>query len=117
MKAKTHAPIPHWLTPVLFALALALTPLHAQTNSYLPDGKPDVIALLAPPPLPDSPEQAADMAEVQSVYHAATSNEIAGSGNSTLTEKHAKRRQGWRGERNLEGTRRADEERITLLCQ
>jgi acid phosphatase (class A) len=65
------------LAPVLFALALAVTPLHAQTSSYLPDGKPDVIALLAPPPLPDSPEQAADMAEVRSVYHATGSNEIA----------------------------------------
>lgn len=48
------------------------TPLH-----YLTGKKPDAIALLAPPPLVDSPEQAADMAEVQAVYHAATSNDIA----------------------------------------
>src|SRR5271165_2803328 len=33
--------------------------------------------LLAPPPLPDSAEQAADLDEVRAVYHAATSNEMA----------------------------------------
>jgi acid phosphatase (class A) len=44
---------------------------------YLESGKPDVIALLAPPPLPGSPEQAADLDEVRAVYHSATSNEMA----------------------------------------
>ena len=39
--------------------------------------KPDAIALLAPPPLPGSPEQAADMAEVRAVCHAAPSNDVA----------------------------------------
>ena len=39
--------------------------------------KPDAITLLAPPPLPDSAEQAADMDEVRAVYHAAASNDIA----------------------------------------
>jgi acid phosphatase (class A) len=63
--------------PILFSLVVAIAPLHAAGTYYLPDGKPDAVALLAPPPLPDSPEQAADMAEVQAVYHAATSNEIA----------------------------------------
>jgi acid phosphatase (class A) len=70
-------PFQRFLAPILFSFAVAVAPLHAQTNSYLPDGKPDAIALLAPPPLPDSPEQAADMAEVVAVYHAATSNDIA----------------------------------------
>jgi acid phosphatase (class A) len=56
---------------------LAITPLHAQTGGYLPDGKPDAVTLLAPPPLPDSTEQAADMAEVQSVFHSAPSNDVA----------------------------------------
>lgn len=77
------------LTPILFALTLAIAPLHAadtmdQTNApessglhYLTGKKPNAIELLAPPPLPDSPEQAADMAEVRAVYHAASSNEIA----------------------------------------
>ena len=48
-----------------------------QTSFTIFAGKPNAIALLAPPPLPDSPEQVADMAEVQAVYHAAPSNDIA----------------------------------------
>jgi acid phosphatase (class A) len=44
---------------------------------YLKANKPDAIALLAPPPLPDSAEQAADMAEVRAVCHAAPSNDVA----------------------------------------
>jgi acid phosphatase (class A) len=62
---------------VLFSLVVAVTPLHAQSNNYLPDGKPDYVALLAPPPLPDSPEQAADLAEVETVRHACTPNDQA----------------------------------------
>ncbi len=45
---------------------------------YLPAGQPDAAILLAPPPLPDSTEQAADMNEVKAVYHSASSNEMAG---------------------------------------
>jgi acid phosphatase (class A) len=68
----------HRLAPVLFALAFAVAPLHAQTNlNYLTPGKPDAAILLAPPPLIDSAEQAADMNEVQAVFHAASSNEMA----------------------------------------
>jgi acid phosphatase (class A) len=52
-------------------------PVQTSQLHYIAAGKPDTIALLAPPPLPDSPEQAADLAEVRAVYHAATSNEIA----------------------------------------
>jgi len=44
---------------------------------YLTGKKPDAIALLAPPPLPGSPEQAADLEEVRAVFHAAGSNDIA----------------------------------------
>ena len=44
---------------------------------YLAPEKPDVIALLPPPPPLDSAEQAADMATVREVYHAASSNDIA----------------------------------------
>jgi acid phosphatase (class A) len=78
------------LAPILFSLAVAVLPVRAddtmvqpgqpvQTTQlhYLTGKKPDAITLLAPPPLPGSAEQAADMAEVQAVYHAATSNEIA----------------------------------------
>jgi acid phosphatase (class A) len=66
------------LFPTLFWLAVVATPLRADEQlHYLPAGKPDAVALLAPLPLPVSPEQAADLAEVKAVYHAATSNEIA----------------------------------------
>jgi acid phosphatase (class A) len=65
------------LVPILFSLAVAVVPLRAADTQYLLDGKPDAIALLAPPPLPGSPEQAADMAEVIAVYHACTSNDMA----------------------------------------
>jgi acid phosphatase (class A) len=65
------------LVPILFSLAVAVTPLCAADTQYLPEGRPDAIALLSPPPLPGSPEQAADMAEVVTVYHASTSNDMA----------------------------------------
>src|SRR3974390_3268296 len=45
--------------------------------AYLSEGKPDAAALLAPPPMPGSSEQAADMAEVVAVFHACSSNEAA----------------------------------------
>ena len=65
----------------LAGLWLAVSPLHAADDSmsqptpsakssqlhYLKSGKPDVVALLAPPPLPGSAEQAADLAEVIAV--------------------------------------------------
>lgn len=44
---------------------------------YLKAGKPSAAELLAPPPLRDSAEQAADMDEVRTVYHAAGSNDMA----------------------------------------
>jgi len=67
------------LVPVLFSLALAVAPLHAADEElhYLTAGKPNAVTLLAPPPLPDTPEQAADIAEVRAVYHAASSNDVA----------------------------------------
>jgi acid phosphatase (class A) len=64
------------LAIILFALSIA--PLSALAElTYLTPGKPDAAVLLAPPPLPDSPEQAADMDEVRTVYHAAGRNDIA----------------------------------------
>jgi acid phosphatase (class A) len=64
--------------PALFSLVLAIAPLSALAElTYLTPGQPDAAVLLAPPPLPDSPEQAADMDEVRTVYHAAGSNDIA----------------------------------------
>jgi len=58
-------------------LTIAAAPRHADETNYLPDGKPDAIALLAPPPLPDSPEQAADLAEVRAVHENCSSNELS----------------------------------------
>ncbi len=51
-------------------------PVDVSNLHYLSAGKPDVIALLPPPPLPGSPEQDADMAEVRSVVHAATTGDV-----------------------------------------
>jgi acid phosphatase (class A) len=86
----TYLKFTRCLAPILFSLAVTITPLRADHQMaqpsqpvqssqlhYLADGRPDAIALLPPPPLPDSAEQAADMAEVQAVFHAASSNEIA----------------------------------------
>ncbi len=58
-------------------LCLSLAPLQAADTHYLPEGKPDTVALLAPPPLPDSPEQAADLQEVREVSRSAPSNDVA----------------------------------------
>jgi acid phosphatase (class A) len=44
---------------------------------YLKVGKPDAAALLAPPPVPGSAEQTADLDEVRAVFHAAGSNDVA----------------------------------------
>lgn len=78
------------LIPVLFLAVIAAAPVRADDTMaqptapastaslhYLKEGKPDSGDLLAPPPLPDSPEQAADMATVREVFHAADSNVIA----------------------------------------
>jgi acid phosphatase (class A) len=74
----------------LAGLFLAVVPLHAADNTmelpsqavarqlhYLSPDKPSAASLLAPPPLMDSAEQAADMDEVRKVYHAASSNDRA----------------------------------------
>jgi len=54
-------------------IALTATSVFAKESAlnYLKENKPAAAELLAPPPLPDSAEQAADMATVRSVYHAA----------------------------------------------
>jgi acid phosphatase (class A) len=88
---KFNSRLPLFLATALFLIAVPLTPLRAQNDTmtaptaaaataqlhYLPDGQPDVIALLAPPPLPDSPEQAADLQMVREVYHSCDSNDMA----------------------------------------
>ena len=66
------------LAPIFLLLALAIVPLSALADlTYLAPGQPDAATVLAPPPRPDSAEQAADMDEVRTVYHAAGSNDIA----------------------------------------
>jgi acid phosphatase (class A) len=75
----------------LAGLWLAVSPLRAADDSmsqptpsakssqlhYLKSGKPDVTALLAPPPLPGSAEQAADLAEVIAVRQGCPANDQA----------------------------------------
>jgi acid phosphatase (class A) len=69
------------LRPVFCAAVFAIAAITAFAKesalNYLADGKPDAAALLAPPPLLDSAEQAADLSEVREVYHSATSNDVA----------------------------------------
>jgi acid phosphatase (class A) len=64
------APRRFWLTGVSTWLALLLLcpSVLAGDKPYLKEGHPDPIALLAPPPLPGSPEQAADLATVIMVH-------------------------------------------------
>jgi acid phosphatase (class A) len=52
-------------------------PVDVSHLNYLNGRTPDAGELLAPPPLPDSPEQSADMEEVRTVYHSTGSNDIA----------------------------------------
>jgi acid phosphatase (class A) len=78
-----------WLAPLVVSVAVVLplrgddmmAPIGQSVKAghlnYLSPNKPDAITLLAPPPLPNSPEQAADMAEVQAVCHAAPTNDVA----------------------------------------
>ncbi len=80
-----------WLRPfrqftVIAVLCLSLLPLCAKDAKdlhYLSDGKPNATALLAPPPLPDSAEQAADLQEVRDVSHGATSSDLAAAKSET----------------------------------
>ncbi len=64
--------------PILFATITGLvfaTTIFAKDAvelHYLRAGHPDAATLVAPPPLPDSAEQAADLEEVRAVYHAAS---------------------------------------------
>lgn len=76
-KPRSHSLFSGILSAFLLT-AIAIVPLHAADTelNYLPDHKPNAITLLAPPPLPGSAEQAADLDEVRDVYHAATSNDI-----------------------------------------
>ena len=65
-----------WLA-VFVLTTVAAAPLLADGLNYLPPGQPDAIALLAPPPQPGSPEQAADLDEVINVRDHCTPREAA----------------------------------------
>jgi acid phosphatase (class A) len=67
-----------FLNSIFFSLALVAAPLHALADlNYLAPGQPDSSIFLAPPPLPGSAEQSADMAEVVAVFHSCPTNEAA----------------------------------------
>ena len=59
----------------VLCLSFISLPLCAQEH-YLAAGQPDAAELLPPPPLPDSPEQAADMQEVRTVSRNAPPNDV-----------------------------------------
>ncbi len=61
-------------TAALFLSLLLAGPSFAET-SYLAPGQPNGAELLAPPPVPGSAEEAADLATVRSVFHARTTAE------------------------------------------
>ncbi|MDB6110745.1 MAG: hypothetical protein JWR69_2495 [Pedosphaera sp.] len=61
----------------LVLVASAAASLSAETPHYLSPSQPDCSVVLAPPPLPGSAEQAADMAAVAAAFHACTTNEAA----------------------------------------
>jgi acid phosphatase (class A) len=67
------------LTALIFAITLVLASIRAKAAefNYLSPGHPDVLALLAPPPLPGSAEQNADLAEVRAVSSAASPDDKA----------------------------------------
>ena len=68
-------PMKFRLSPVILSAVLTLAlsaSAQASDLNFLNSGKPKASELLAPPPLPDSTEQAADMATVHSVYQAAS---------------------------------------------
>ena len=75
-----------WVAVTLLAITPAFAaddtmasakPAKAVKWHYLEPGKPDATKLLPPPPLPDSPEQAADLAQVRAVHATAASNDLA----------------------------------------
>ena len=80
MKSKSFVTAPWFRFQSVFVLVVAgylASPLQAAERHYLPKGKPDPISLLAPPPLPDSAEQSADLASVAAVHKSASAEEIA----------------------------------------
>ena len=72
---------PSWLLALLlfvcFSVPASGRAQQVKALHYLRAGQPDVVELLPPPPLPDSAEQAADMASVVAVCHGCSTNDAA----------------------------------------
>ncbi|MEO5803176.1 MAG: phosphatase PAP2 family protein [Verrucomicrobiota bacterium] len=64
----------HFLIPTFFLLLCVAAPIFA-ADKYLEASQTGGIALLAPPPAPDSTEQAADLASARAVFHGRTADE------------------------------------------
>jgi len=67
-----------------FMIATAADSARAADDTYLANSHLNPVELLAPPPLPDSAEQAADLAEVRAVHAAAAGKDTAA---ATMEEK------------------------------
>jgi acid phosphatase (class A) len=76
MNSKSVSPFRQFGFIAGLCLSFISLPLCAQEH-YLAPGQPDVVALLPPPPAPNSPEQAAEMQEVRAVCRHASSNDVA----------------------------------------
>ena len=66
-----------WGRAVGLCLLLLVAPALLAESHYLPPGQPDGVALLAPPPVPGSAEEAADLAAARAVFKARTPAEEA----------------------------------------
>src|SRR4051812_22912850 len=64
-------------TVLVFAAGLGFCAEEPHKLNYLAPGELDPVSLLAPPPLPNSAEERADLNEVRAVYSAASSNDVA----------------------------------------
>ena len=62
---------------LILCLLLSVAPALLAESHYLPAGRPDGVALLAPPPAPGSAEEAADLASARAVFQARTPAEEA----------------------------------------
>jgi len=76
MKIADTRPRFHPFLPTLFLTLCLVLPLRA-SDPYLAPGKPDGVALLAPPPAPGSEEEAADLQLSRELVKARTSVETA----------------------------------------
>ena len=67
----------HWCRALTLCLLLFVAPPLLGEPHYLTSGRPDGVALLAPPPAPGSAEEAADLASTRTVFEARTPAEQA----------------------------------------